>query len=68
MEKILVKESIGDFFSKMYEASKGKNILTELRPDENRIVIYYKDKGTFDYIHLAEKAPTVDGLVQLLNE
>lgn len=68
MEKFLVKEYIGDFFTKMYEACKQKKIEVSLRPDEDRIVIYYKDKGTFDYIPLVNEKPTIDGLVKSLSE
>lgn len=68
MEKILVKKGIGEFFSKMYETCKGKNVFVELRPDDNKIVIYYKDKGTFDYIYLADEHLSVDELIKTLSK
>lgn len=67
MEKFLVKEYIGEFFSKMYEANKGKSVHVELKPEENIIVLYYKEKGTFDYVYLIDERPTIDGLVKSLS-
>lgn len=68
MERILVKESIGEFFSKMYEANKGKRIEVSLRADSDKIAIYYKDKGTFDYLTLVDEQDDVNKLVELLSE
>lgn len=68
MEKSLVKESIGEFFTKFYSLNKGKNVEACLNPKEDRIQIYYKDKGTFDYVELLDENPTVDGLVKSLSE
>ena len=67
MNKILTTECIGEFFSKMYEANKGKQIHIELRPDEERIAIYYKEKGTFDYIVLTDEKPSIEGLVKSIS-
>ena len=67
MNKVLTTEYIGEFFTKMYEANKGRQIHVELRADENRIAIYYKDKGTFDYIVLTDEKPSIDGLIKSLS-
>lgn len=68
MEKFLVKEYIGDFFSKMYQANKGKNMEITLKTDEDVIQIYYKDKVVFTDITLVDEKPTIDGLVKSLSK
>ena len=40
MEKFLVKEFIGEFFSKMYEANKGKKMEITLKLKEDVIQIW----------------------------
>lgn len=67
MEKFLVKEYIGEFFSKMYEANKGKDVHIELSPAEERIAIFYKEKNTFEYVNLLDERPSIDGLVKSLS-
>lgn len=68
MEKFLVKEYIGDFFSKMYQANKGKSMEITLKTDEDVIQIYYKDKVVFTDITLVDEKPTIDGLVKSLSK
>jgi hypothetical protein len=68
MEKFLVKEFIGDFFSKMYSANKGKNMEVTLRMDDDSIQIYYKGECRFEDITLIDERPTIDGLVKSLSE
>jgi hypothetical protein len=68
MEKFLVKQDIGEFFSKMYQANKGKAVRVELRPDEEKVVVYYKESGTFEYIRLADSSPTLTTLVESLSK
>lgn len=71
MEKFLVKEFIGEFFSKMYEANKGKKMEITLKINENVIQIWNKEAGTgrtFTDITLVDERPTIDGLVKSLSE
>lgn len=67
MEKIY-KGHIGEFFTKMYEANKGKKIVAELRLDKDCIAIYYKEKATFVYIAISEDIPSIEGLVKSLGD
>lgn len=71
MEKFLVKEFIGEFFSKMYEANKGKKMEITLKINEDVIQIWNKEAGTgrtFTDITLVDERPTIDGLVKSLSE
>ena len=71
MEKFLVKEFIGEFFSKMYAANKGKKMEITLKINENVIQIWNKEAGTgrtFTDITLVDERPTIDGLVKSLSE
>ena len=68
MEKFLVKEYIGEFFSKMYKANERKNIEITLLVDEDKIQIYNKEKFTFEYVKLIDEKPTIDGLVNSLSK
>lgn len=71
MEKFLVKEFIGEFFSKMYEANKGKKMEITLKLSEDVIQIWNKEAGTgrtFTDITLIDERPTIDGLVKSLSE
>lgn len=71
MEKFLVKEFIGEFFSKMYEANKGKKMEITLKLSEEVIQIWNKEAGagrTFTDITLVDERPTIDGLVKSLSE
>ena len=71
MEKFLVKEFIGEFFSKMYEANKGKKMEITLKLSEDVIQIWNKEAGvgrTFTDITLVDERPTIDGLVKSLSE
>lgn len=67
MEKFLVKEYIGEFFSKMYQANKGNNIEVTLKMNEGIIQVYHKDKVTFEDVILIDEKPTIDGLVKSLS-
>lgn len=67
MEKFLIKENIGEFFTKMYEANKGKKVEVSLKVDEERITIYYKSTGTFDYVSLVDEQKNIDKLVEILS-
>ena len=67
MEKFLVKEHIGEFFTKMYEANKGKKLEVSLKVDEKKIIIYYKETGTFDYVSLIDEQKNIDRLVEILS-
>ena len=71
MEKFLVKEFIGEFFSKMYAANKGKKKEITLKINEDVIQIWNKEAGagrTFTDITLIDERPTIDGLVKSLSE
>jgi hypothetical protein len=71
MEKFLVKEFIGEFFSKMYAANKGKKMEITLKINEDVIQIWNKEAGTgrtFADITLVDERPTIDGLVKSLSE
>lgn len=67
MEKFLIKENIGEFFAKMYEANKGKKVEVSLKADEGKVTIYYKDTGTFDYVLLVDEQKNVNRLVEILS-
>ena len=68
MEKFLVKEYIGDFFLKMYQANKGKNMEITLMLNDEKIQIYNRDKFTFEDVKIIEERPTIDGLIKTLSE
>lgn len=68
MEKFLVKEFIGEFFSKMYAQNKGKKMEITLNMDGNSIQIWNKEEGRFTDITLIDERPTIDGLVKSLSE
>lgn len=67
MEKYLAKEYIGEFFAKMYEANKGKKIDVSLCSEAGLIQVYYKEKGSFEYLRLTDGKPDIDGLVNSLS-
>ena len=68
MEKFLVKDYIGDFFEKMYEANKDKNMEVTLMLSDNKIQIYNREKVTFTDIEIVDEKPTIDGLIKSLSE
>lgn len=68
MEKFLVKEFIGEFFSKMYAQNKGKKMEVTIKMDEDNIQIWNKEEGRFIDIALIDERPTIDGLVKSLSE
>jgi hypothetical protein len=71
MEKFLVKEFIGEFFSKMYAQNKGKKMDITLKMDGDFIQMWNKEEGagrTFTDITLIDERPTIDGLVKSLSE
>lgn len=71
MEKTLVKEFIGEFFSKMYAQNKGKKMEITLNMDGDFIQIWNKEEGAprqFTDITLVDERPTIDGLVKSLSE
>lgn len=68
MEKTLVKEFIGEFFSKMYAQNKGKKMEVTIKMDEDDIQIWNKEEGRFIDIALIDEQPTIDGLVKSLSE
>lgn len=70
MEKYLVKENIGEFFSKMYEQNLGKNIEVSLRLEKNEVQVYYRDRVTksFEHLEIVDSEPTLDELIKTLSE
>ena len=42
MNKFITKAQIGDFFAKMYEANKDKNVEVTLLVNESKIEVYNK--------------------------
>lgn len=71
MEKFLVKEFIGEFFSKMYAQNKGKKMEITLKMDGDFIQIWNREEGVpchFTDITLIDERPTIDGLVKSLSE
>ena len=68
MEKFLVKEYIGDFFLKMYQVNKGKNIEITLMLNDEKIQVYNRDKYTFEDVKIIDEKPTIDGLIKTLSE
>lgn len=69
MDNFLVKEYIGEFFTKMYAANKGKDMEVTLKMDEDKIQIYQKGENyKFKDIVLIDERPSIDGLVKSVSE
>lgn len=68
MEKFLLADHIGDFFSKMYQANKGKNMEVTLVLNDGKIQVYNRDKYTFEDVKIIDEKPTIDGLIKTLSE
>ena len=70
MDKFLSTECIGEFFSKMYEANKGKGIEVWLKMEEGTIQIYNKEKHTdaFQYVRVVTESQDIDSLVNSLSK
>lgn len=71
MDNFLVKEFIGEFFSKMYAQNKGKKMEVTIKMGEDVIQIWNKEAGagkTFTDIILIDERPTIDGLVKSVSE
>lgn len=66
MEKVILVEEIGEFFSKMYKAHKGRDIEVNLMMSENKIQIYNRESFSFTDVKIIEEKPTLDGLVKSL--
>jgi hypothetical protein len=66
MEKVILAEEIGEFFSKMYNAHKGRDVEVNLIMSENKIQIYNRESFSFTDVKIIEKKPTLDGLVKSL--
>ena len=67
MDKNLLKENIGEFFSKMYDANKGRKLEVTLRMSDNQIVIYNKSNTDFQYINIVDRNPSVDEIVESIS-
>lgn len=68
MENFLVKEYIGEFFLKMYEENKGKNMEITLKLNDDKIQVYNRDKYTFEDVKIIDEKSTIDGLIKSLSE
>lgn len=68
MDKFIEKTHLGEFFAKMYEANKGKNVEVTLHINDAKIEIYKKADVTFEYIHILEETPTIDCLVESVSK
>lgn len=66
MEKVILAEEIGEFFSKMYKAHKCRDVEVNLMMSENKIQIYNRESFSFTDVKIAEEKPTLDGLVKSL--
>lgn len=70
MEKFLMRENIGEFFSKMHDACKGKEMEVTLRlhqDDADKVVVYNKAMGSFIYVTIVDSTQSIDELVNTLN-
>ena len=68
MDKFLVKDYIGDFFSKVYQAHKGKNMEVTLVLNDDKIQVYNRDTFSFTDVKIIDEKPTIDGLIKTLSE
>ena len=67
MDKVLFKRDIGEFFSKMYEANKGRNMEVNLMLLDDKIQVY--DRANFSFIDIALlDENNTDELIKSLNE
>ena len=66
MNKFITKADLGEFFSKMYEANKGKNmdVTLKLNGEEPEVEIYNKAEVSFEHINILDAVPTVDDVVE----
>lgn len=67
MDKNLLKENVGEFFSKMYDANKGRRLEVTLRMADNQIVIYNKSNAEFQYINIIDRSSSVDELIESID-
>ena len=64
MEKVLLKSNIGEFFSKMYSANKGRDLEVNLMLNDDKIQIYNREDFTFTDVLLVDENP----IEELINE
>jgi hypothetical protein len=67
MDKNLLKENVGEFFSKMYDANKGRRLEVTLRMDDNQIIIYNKSNAEFQYINIIDRSSSVDEIIESIS-
>lgn len=69
MNKYLLTQQLGEFFSKMYDANKGEDIDITLRLNDRTIQVYNKTVhvNAFEYITLVDEATDLDTLVKSLS-
>ena len=70
MNKFITKADLGEFFAKMYEANKGKNmeVTLKLNGNEHEVEIYNKAEVSFEHINILDAVPTVDDVVESITK
>lgn len=64
---LLAKKDVGLFCFKMYQANRRSAVEVTLRPEADQIVVYYKDRGHFEYISIVDEDPNLNNLVNMLS-
>lgn len=67
MERQILKEEIGTFFTKMYEANEGKDMEVSIKMNEGIIQVYDKFRVKFTDIKIVDELPTLDTIIQSLS-
>lgn len=67
MERQILREEIGTFFTKMYEANEGKDMEVSINMSEGIIQVYDKFRVKFTDIKIVDELPTLDTIIQSLN-
>ena len=67
MDNNLLKENVGEFFSKMYDANKGRRLEATLRMDDNQIIICNKSNAEFQYINIIDRSSSIDGIIESIS-
>lgn len=67
MERQILREEIGAFFTKMYEANEGKDMEVSIKMSEGIIQVYDKFRVKFTDIKIVDELPTLDTIIQSLS-
>lgn len=68
MDRFIQKEDLGEFFAKMYEANRGKDIEVTLRVSEEKIEVYKRADAHFEHINIIEANPTIESIVESISK